>query len=630
METRPVSRPGRGDLWPRVEPLLSRVERPARYIDSEWGARRDIGASYRAALLYPDTYELGMANQAIAILYERLNAIPDVAAERCYVPWEDMAAEMRAAAIPLFTLETVTPVRDCDLVGITLPYELTYTNVLEALDLAGIPLRAQGRAEDDPIVVGGGPCAYNPEPVAPFFDAILIGEGEEAVADIVLAHRDAKREGVPRAEVLRRLAAVPGVYVPSLYEPQIAEDGAFLGMRALEGAPETVVKRAVESLDAQPVVSCPVVPFMDVVHDRATVEVLRGCTRGCRFCQAGMIYRPVRERSADSVVRDVVAGLSCTGYEEVSLTSLSTADHSQIEEILQRLTRRLEGTGVAVSLPSLRVDSFSVRLARLVSSSGRKVGLTFAPEAGTQRLRDVINKNVREEDLIETVRTAFEAGWRRVKLYFMIGLPTETDDDIRGIGRLVNEVVRVAREVTPPAERGGLKIGVSVSTFVPKSHTPFQWDGQIALEEVQRRQSVLRDSTPRRLVDLSWHDPEVSFLEGVMARGGRGIADVVEAAWRNGCVFDAWTERFDLRRWLDAFEQVGVDPTTVANRERAEDETLPWDHLSCGVSRTYLRRERARAIAGTPTPDCSFEGCTGCRVCDDLGLAVTLGGEARG
>ena len=618
------------DLWQRLETLLPHVERPARYIDSEWAVQRDEAAEYRAALVYPDTYELGMANQAIAILYRRLNAMPGVAAERCYVPWEDMAEAMRREQLPLYTLETLTPLAACDLIGITLPYELTYTNVLEVLDLAGVPLRAVDRTDVHPIVLGGGPCSYNPEPVAPFFDAILIGEGEEAVVEIVEAHRAALANGNSRAQVLRALADVPGVYVPSAYERIHAEDGRLLEIRPLDGAPQTVVKRALASLDVQEAVTCPVVPFMDVVHDRANVEVQRGCTRGCRFCQAGMIYRPVRERSADTVVRDAVAALTCTGYEELSLTSLSSADHSQIEEILRRLSRRLEGTGVAVSLPSLRVDSFSVGLARLVSSSGRKVGLTFAPEAGTQRLRDVINKNVAESDLIETVRTAFEAGWRRVKLYFMIGLPTETDEDIVGIGRLVNEVVRVAREVTPPAERGGLKIGVSVSTFVPKSHTPFQWDAQIPLAEVERRQTVLRGAMPRRLVDLSWHDADVSFLEGVMARGGREIADVIETAWRSGARFDAWTERFSLPMWFAAFETCGVDPTGVANRERPADEILPWSHISCGVSARYLERERERAIAGTPTPDCSFEGCTGCRVCDDLGLAIDLGGEARG
>jgi radical SAM family uncharacterized protein len=400
-------------------------------------------------------------------------------------------------------------------------------------------------------------------------------------------------------------------------------------VHALADAPSTVRKRVLSSLSAVRPPVCPVVPFMDVVHDRFGVEVLRGCTRGCRFCQAGMVYRPVRERTPDEIVRDVLAGLSCTGYDEVSLTSLSTTDHSRIDETLRRLQRRLEGTGVSVSLPSLRVDAFGVEMARL-ASTGKKSGLTFAPEAGTQRMRNVINKNVTEDDLLATVKAAFEAGWRRVKLYFMIGLPTETDDDIRGIGELVQRVLWTAREATPPAQRGGLRVGVSVSTFVPKAHTPFQWEAQIPLEEVRRRQSVLRESMPRKGVELHWHDADVSFLEGAMARGGREIADVIEAAWRSGTTFDAWTERFSLSRWLSAFEVAGVDPSEIANRERDAEEPLPWDHVSSGVSKRYLLRERSRAFEGDVTPDCSFSGCTGCDACGDLGVEIVLAGERRG
>jgi radical SAM family uncharacterized protein len=369
---------------------------------------------------------------------------------------------------------------------------------------------------------------------------------------------------------------------------------------------------------------------MDVVHDRFGLEILRGCTRGCRFCQAGMVYRPVRERSADTIVRDAVAGLACSGYDEVSLTSLSTTDHSQLEEVLRRLQRRLQGSGVSVSLPSLRVDAFGVEMARIVSANGKKSGLTFAPEAGTQRMRDVVNKNVTEEDLLGSVQRAFEAGWRRVKLYFMIGLPAETDDDIRGIGDLVGKVLRVAREATPPAQRGGLRVSVSVSTFVPKTQTPFQWEAQITLEEVRRRQGLLRASMPRKGVELHWHDSDVSFLEGVMARGGRELADVIEAAWRGGAVFDAWTEQFQLRPWEDAFSATGVDVASIANRTRAVDEPLPWEHVSAGVSKDYLIRERERAHSASTTPDCSFDGCTECDVCGDLGVGIVLGGERRG
>ena len=622
----------RADLWPAIEPLLARVERPARYIDREWGALHDEEASYRACLIYPDTYEIGQANQALAILYGVLNAIPDVAAERAYLPWMDMSSAMRETGVPLFSLESCSAVRDFDLVGITIPYELTYSNILETLDLAGIPLRAENRAENDPLVVGGGPSVFNPEPVAAFFDAILIGEGEEAVGEIVSAHRAAKAAGLTRLETLEALAAVPGVYVPSLYEAIRDAEGAYVGTQPVAGstAPGVVEKRVVADFDAAPVAIAGIVPFMDVVHDRYGLEVLRGCTRGCRFCQAGMVYRPVRERTADHIVRDVVAGLACTGYDEVSLTSLSTTDHSQLEEVLRRLQRRLEGTGVSVSLPSLRVDAFGVEMARLVSAGGKKSGLTFAPEAGTQRMRDVINKNVTEEDLLGSVQRAFEAGWRRVKLYFMIGLPTETDEDIAGIGELVGKVFRTAREATPPAQRGGLKVAVSVSTFVPKAQTPFQWEPQITFDEIRRRQTVLRESMPRKGVDLHWHDAEISFLEGVMARGGREVADVIEAAWRDDAVFDAWTEQFRLQRWLDAFAETGVGAESIASRERAQDEALPWAHISAGVASGYLWRERERALAGKTTPDCSFAGCTGCDVCDDLDVKIVLAGDSRG
>ena len=610
------------DLWPRIEPLLSSVERPTRYIDREWGALHPREVDYRVALVYPDVYELGMANQALGILYERLAGIPGVAPERSFVPWQDMIARMRENDVPLFTLESCAPLAEMDMVGITLPYELTYSNVVETLDLARIPVRSEHRGQSDPIVVGGGPCAFNPEPVAAFFDAILIGDGEEAVGELVATHRAARAAGVSRRETLEALSKVRGVYVPSLYE---ASTGVAL---PVEGVPPRVTKRVLHDLDSVRPPVCPIVPFMDVVHDRVTVEVLRGCSRGCRFCQAGMVYRPTRERRADTIVRDVLAGLRCTGHEEVSRTSLSTADHSQLEDVLRRLTRRLEGTGVSVSLPSLRVDAFSVELARLLGG-GRKAGLTFAPEAGTQRLRDVINKNVTEEQLLDTVRKAFSAGWHRIKLYFMIGLPTETDDDISGIGSLVRKVMEIARESVEPAQRGGVRVGVSVSTFVPKAHTPFQWEAQVTLEEVRRRQEVLRDSMPKRGVDLSWHDPEVSFLEGVFARGGRELGDVIEHAWRAGARFDAWTEEFSLDRWIAAMDECGVDPVASASRERDVEAPLPWDHIDTGLSTAYLRVERSRALEAVTTEDCTFDECTGCGVCPTLGVDVVLAGDGR-
>jgi radical SAM family uncharacterized protein len=447
------------------------------------------------------------------------------------------------------------------------------------------------------------------------------------VLDIVDAHRAAKEVGATRVETLERLAAVPGVYVPSLY---VAASGdAPARPREASGAPCSVVKRVLSDLDAYRTPSCPVVPYMEVIHDRASVEVLRGCTRGCRFCQAGMIYRPVRERPADSIVRDALAQLRCTGYDEVSLTSLSSTDHSQIEEVLRRLTQALRGKAVTIGLPSLRVDSFGIAMARLVGE-GRKGGLTFAPEAGSQRLRDVINKNVTEEDLLSTVAAAFGEGWRRLKLYFMIGLPTETDDDVRGIGELVVKVLDVARQATPPAQRGSVKVGVSVSTFVPKSHTPFQWEAQLTLEQIRERQRILREVVPRKGVDLHWHDADTSLLEGVLARGGRELSGVIEQAWRSGGGFDAWTEEFSLKCWVDAFAAQGLDPVALASAPRDPATALPWDHILTGVARSYLLRERARASSGEATPDCSLGGCTSCGVCTDLGVSVVLAGDARG
>ncbi|MBN2248186.1 MAG: TIGR03960 family B12-binding radical SAM protein [Coriobacteriia bacterium] len=612
------------DLWPQVERLLSRVERPSRYIDHEWGAHRREMAAYRVALMYPDAYEVGMANQALQVLADRLREIDDIAIERVFLPWVDMAAAMRETGVPLFTLESCAPVADVDLLGITLSNELTYSNVLEALDLAGIPLRAADRDDTHPLVIGGGPSAHNPEPMASFFDAILIGDGEDAVLEIVAADRAAIGRGAKRMERVRALAAIEGVYVPSLYAP--GPDGRLV---ATAPAPGRVRRRVLADLDSYPAPTCPVVPYADVVHDRATVEVLRGCSRGCRFCQAGMVYRPVRERSADSIVRDALAGLTCTGYEELSLTSLSTADHSQLEAVLRRLVARLDGTGTAISVPSLRVDSFTVPLARLLGD-GRKSGLTFAPEAGSQRLRDAINKNITEEEIITAVEQAFTAGWRRVKLYFMIGLPTEIDDDVRAIGALVERVLGVAREATPKAERGGLRVAVSVSTFVPKAHTPFQWDGQVPIEEVRRRQGLLRESMPHRGVELSWHDPSSSLLEAVLARGGREMADGIEAAWRAGARFDAWTEHFSLGRWLEAFASVGIDAAEAASAPYIQGGPLPWSHIDSGLAEGFLRLERSRTDSATTTPDCTFEDCTGCGVCPGLGVEnVIAGGGSR-
>lgn len=617
----------RTNLWPQIEPLLSQVERPSRYIGGEWASFKQ--QEYAVGLCYPGTYEVGQANQAIQILYSATNAVEGMSAERIYLPWIDFADTMRAHNLELFTLESFCPVKELDLLGITLPYELSFTSILEVLDLSGLALYAKDRKESDPLVIAGGPSVYNPEPIADFIDAFLVGEGEEQFVEVAARHRELKQAGASKDEILSELAQIQGVYVPSLYDVKYDEQGRVASIEAHEQAPSVVYKRLINDMNSVAPVTCPVVPYMDVVHNRLTVEVLRGCTRGCRFCQAGMTYRPVRERTADEIVKAATEGLAQTGYDEVSLTSLSSADHSQLEEILRRLTRSLEGTGISVSLPSLRVDAFSIDMARLISGSGRKTGLTFAPEAGSQRLRDVINKNVTEKQLLDTIEEAFKAGWRRVKLYFMIGLPTETDDDIRAIGELTQKVVECARENVPKGQRGSVSIGVSVSTLVPKAHTPFQWEPQATDDEIKRKQMVLRDSMPRKGVNLSWHDSDVSFLEGVVARGDRRLSRVLEAAWKNGSRYDAWSEQFELQRWLDAFSACDFDPEDVANRARDYNEVLPWSHISTGVSNAYLVAEAKKAHEEVLTPDCSFDACTGCGLCQKLDCDVVLAGGAR-
>ncbi len=608
------------DLWPRLEPLLALVERPARYLDHEWGAVRKEGADFNYCMVYPDTYELGQPNQAVRILVNAVNATERLAAERAFLPAVDLIDLMREEGIPMFSLESCAPLSCFDAIGITLPHELAATNVLEVLDLSGLPLRAEDRAEGDPIVFGGGPCVYNPEPYAPFFDAMLIGEGEEALPEALLVVRDARRTGASRRDILRALAALPGCYVPSLY--RVREEGeaqrAGSWVEPLEpGVPEHIEKRLFAGFSESSAWEPCVVPYTECVHDRLSVEVLRGCARGCRFCQAGMMYRPVRERSAENVVSAVLEGLADTGYDEVSLTSLSSTDHSQIADILTKLNHACDGKGVRISLPSQRLDSFGVDMAGLVAGQ-KKGGLTFAPEAGTQRLRDVINKNVTEDDLFGAIDAAFRAGWRRCKLYFMIGLPTETDDDIKGIASLVQRAYDRAKAAVPPEHRGNVRVSASVALFVPKSQTPFQWDGQIPPEEALRRVNLLRNSVKYRAVDIHWHDPATSFVEAVMSRGGREAADWVEAAWRHGARFDAWTELFCEEAWREAARELGIDPAAIAQAHWDTSRVMPWSHISTGVSTRYLALERKRASQEITTPDCTFEECTGCGACQAL------------
>jgi radical SAM family uncharacterized protein len=609
-------------LWERIEPLLSKVERPSRYLNHEYHAEPSHDAGYRAALLYPDTYELGQANQAIAILYHLINALEDCRAERVYLPWVDLLALMRSQNIPLFTLESASPVASFDLLGVTLPHELAATNILEALDLAGIPLRSAERSATHPLVLGGGPGAFNPEPLAEFFDALVIGEGEEALPEIISVHRSLLSRGVSRAELFVALAGVKGVYVPSLYRPR--EDGSLAPLHP--AAPPIIKKRVVSDFDAYPIVTTPVVPFAEVSHDRFAAEIMRGCTRGCRFCQAGMTYRPVRERRADTIVDAVARGIARTGFDEVSLTSLSTTDHSQIEQILRRLNRLFSGTGVSVSIPSQRIDAFGLEMARLVAGE-KKAGLTFAPEAGTQRLRDSINKNVTEANLLETVRYAYSTGWRRCKLYFMIGLPGETDEDVQAIAALANRAYAAAKDAVSNDRRSSVRMSVSVAVFVPKPHTPFQWGGQIARSEIERRIELLRASRLHRGIDLHWHDPAASRIEAALARAGREASALVEEAWRRGSLFDAWSERFDAKRWDEAAAACGLSIAALAERDFAPDEALAWDHVDSGVSKEFLAEELVRSHECATSGDCSFTACIDCGVCDDLDVIADLGSD---
>ncbi|MDR1185524.1 MAG: TIGR03960 family B12-binding radical SAM protein [Coriobacteriales bacterium] len=625
----------RSSLWEKIEPLLGRIERPSRYLNHEYHAVSfpDAGypdaeypdVEYQVALLYPDTYELGQANQAIAILYHLINALKGCRAERVYLPWVDLLALMRLQDIPLFTLESTSPVVSFDLLGITLPHELAATNILEALDLAGIPLKSAERSAEHPLVLGGGPGAFNPEPMAAFFDAFAIGEGEELTLEIVAVHRACLSRGASRAELLKALAGIEGVYVPSLYSLQ--NDGSVAPLYS--AVSPVIKKRVVSDFDACPIVTTPVVPFAEVSHDRFAVEILRGCTRGCRFCQAGMTYRPVRERKADTVVDAVARGIANTGFDEVSLTSLSTTDHSQIEQILRRLNHLFGDTGVSVSIPSQRLDAFGLEMAQLVAGE-KKAGLTFAPEAGTQRLRDSINKNVTEANLLEAVRYAYSVGWRRCKLYFMIGLPGETDEDVRAIATLTNQAYAAAKDAVPNDRRSSVRMNVSVAVFVPKPHTPFQWGGQIARSEIERRIELLRTSGLHRGIDLHWHDPTASRIEAALARAGREATALVEEAWRRGCLFDAWSERFDAKRWDEAAEACGLSIAMLAERDFTPDEALAWDHIDSGVSKEFLAKELMRSHECVTTEDCSFITCINCGVCGDLGVRVDLESDRCG
>ena len=598
----------------KIDALLDTVQKPARYIGGEMNAAvKDWDAAeVRYAFCFPDVYEIGMSHLGMKILYEIINAREDALCERVFAPWVDMAEGMRREGVPLFTLETRRPVKDFDLVGFTLQYEMSYTSILEMLDLAGIPVLAAERGENDPIVIAGGPCAFNPEPLHRFIDAFTIGDGEESVGEIIDVIKAAKAEGISREETLRRLTRIEGTYVPAFYAAEYNDDGTLRAFHPTrEGVPEKIRKCIVKDLDTAAFPEKMIVPFQEIIHDRIMLEVMRGCTRGCRFCQAGMLYRPVRERRVETLTKLAEKLTKSTGYDEISLSSLSTGDYSCLPQLTRELNARFEKERVSLSLPSLRLDkplSESLEQTQKV----RKSSLTFAPEAGTQRMRDVINKGVTEEDLRRTAHDAFSGGWNAIKLYFMIGLPTETEEDLNGIMETARAVVSEYFAIPKGERPRGLRVTVSVSSFVPKPFTPFQWEPQDTIEMIQQKQQFLRDVLrPLKSVDFRWHEPHVSMLEACFARGDRRMADVLYEAWKRGCNFDSWSEQFKFDTWMEAFAACGVDPAFYANRRRSFDELLPWAFIDAGVTQRFLKLEMERAARVETTPDCRL-GCRGC------------------
>lgn len=600
----------------RIEKLLERVEKPARYTGSEMNTEvKPIGeADVSFAFCFPDTYEVAMSHLGMKILYSIINALPYAVCERVCMPWVDMLGAMKEEGIPLFSLESRTPLNQFDIVGFTLQYEMSYTNILEMLSLGGIPVKNAQRGESDPIVVAGGPCASNPEPLSAFIDAFMIGDGEEVIVEVVDMLNACKKQNLPRAERLRRLATIEGVYVPSLYLPEYNEDGTLKSFEPIDPiAPKTVKKRFITDMDTAAFPETIPVPYTQIVHDRIMLEIMRGCTRGCRFCQAGMLYRPVRERSLDRLVELSEKLVGSTGYEEISLSSLSSGDYSCLSALCEELMEKFSDKRVSISLPSLRIDSV-VKDSLAQTQRVKKSSLTFAPEAGTQRLRDVINKGVTEEDLLGKLRDAFEGGWSSVKLYFMMGLPTETQADLVGIAHLAQEAVKAYYTVPKGQRAKGLRVTCSAAVFVPKPFTPFQWCAQDTMDVVKSKQFELRRLLSGvRGVTFNWHDPSVSFLEACFAVGDRRLANVLYRAWELGCVLDGWNDQFHYNLWMQAFADCGVDPVFFANRPRGLDELLPWDFIDIGVTKRYLRLEYERSLEAQTTRDCR-QGCNGCGI----------------
>lgn len=610
-------------ISPKVENLILSVQKPGRYTGGELNSviKDKDKVSIRYAFCFPDTYEIGMAHIGMKILYSLINKREDAWCERVFAPWIDMEEKMRENSIGLYALESGDEIKNFDIIGFTLQYELSFTNVLNMLSLAGLEVKSKDRTSLTPLVVAGGPCVCNGEPMSDFIDVMLPGEGEEITNTFLDLFKKFKKEGKSKQEFLQACAKIDGLYVPSLYDVEYNDDGTIKSINAKSGAPEKVKKAVVKDIDSMFYPKDFVVPFIDVVHDRTVAEIFRGCIRGCRFCQAGFLYRPIREKTPETIDEQCKSIYKSSGYEEISLCSLSTSDYTQLDKLLDKLLDWTIDENVNISLPSLRADNFSKELVEKLKKV-RKSGLTFAAEAGTQRLRDVINKNVTENEVLESSEKAFKNGWTGVKLYFMIGLPTETDEDIEGIAKLSQKVVDLYYQLEDRPKGRGVSVNISVASFVPKPFTPFQWEAQDTIHELKRKQKYLESCIKTKKISVGWNDTGISFLEGVLARGDRRLGKVIEKAWQLGCTFDSWDDRFDFEKWMEAFRQCGLNPAFYANRKRSFDEILPWDHMDYGISKKFFQKENEKAHRGETTSNCR-EKCNAC------GANKLCGGECH-